>query len=108
MFFDEGKYAKFVPVKAQADSDKLAEEYERLLIYFPKRWEPGQDVQTKLAPRGMIHAGWVVGVRYVGKPGSDSWYEEEAMSQDHSAKRRAGTLTVGNTCGNIGVIGNED
>lgn len=102
MFFDRGKYAQFVPVKVQGDSDSLAEEYDRLLIYFPRNWKPGDDVKTILAPRGMLYAGWVVGVRYVGKPGSDSWFEEEAMSHAHAAKERAGTLTTSDDYANFG------
>lgn len=108
MFFPRGKFAQWKPVMVQGDNDVLAEKYERLLIYFPRRWQPGDDVQTKLVARGEVHSGWVVGVRYVGKPGSDSWMEETAMAYDHMEKERASTLTVGNSCGNIGVIGNDD
>lgn len=53
----------FKPVTVQADSDELADQGERLLIYFPRRWQPGDPVDTRIAAIGIVTAGWVVGVK---------------------------------------------
>lgn len=72
MFFPRGKFAQWTPVMVQGDNDVLARENERLLIYFPKDWRAGDPVITRLAPVGIITAGWVVGIREVGTNVSDN------------------------------------
>lgn len=55
----------YEPLPVQADTDKLANQGERLLIYFPRRWEPGNPIETRIAAQGMLTAGWVIGIRYM-------------------------------------------
>lgn len=53
----------FTAVQVQGDTDALADKFERLLIHFPHHWQPGEPVDTRLAPIGILTAGWVIGVR---------------------------------------------
>ncbi len=101
MFFDVGKYAIYTPVKPQGDTDALSELYERLIIRFPRNWKPGEPVETIEAKVGTLWSGWVIGVKYIGKPEVDSWMEETAMAYDHIQKKKDGTLTTGNDSENL-------
>lgn len=47
------------PVMIQPDSETLAEKGERVMLRFSFHREP----EFFIAPRSVIYAGWVVGVR---------------------------------------------
>ena len=55
--------AGFTPCDIQGDTDGLSRYFERLLIKFPLKWEPGEPVDTVVAPLGILTAGWVIGLR---------------------------------------------
>jgi hypothetical protein len=55
----------YEPLQVQADSDSLANQGERILISFPRRWEPGMQVETSVAAQGTMTSGWVIGIRYM-------------------------------------------
>lgn len=53
-------FGRIIP---QADSDELAMSGERLMIRFPLRWQPGEPVETRVASKDIVTAGWAIGVR---------------------------------------------
>lgn len=58
----------FRPIAPQADDEVLADAGERLLVRFPRRWAPGKPLETSVASRGEVAAGWVIGLLAHSEP----------------------------------------
>lgn len=61
----------FKPILTQGDTEELSLLGERLLIYFPRRWEVGLPVETKIGKVGEIQSGWVIGLKTINFPKTD-------------------------------------